>query len=82
MRQRVHFVGDAFENIGEAVGDRIHQFDKDGAAAQRFAVGCHFAIDEIGERSQFLEPHRDQAIAGQDETDRGRHRQLGLRSIN
>jgi len=41
-------LGDAFENIGEAVGDCIQQFDKHGAAAQRFTVGCQFAVDESG----------------------------------
>ena len=55
VRQRVEFGGDVFENVGEAIGDRVHQPGKDRSAAQRVALGRQVAIGERRERAQLLE---------------------------
>ena len=72
--ERIELIGNPFENIGEAVDDRIHQFDKDRTTGQRLGIRCEFAVDEIAERGYFLEPHRYQPFAGQHEPDRRRYR--------
>ena len=44
VRQLIQVGGDIFENVGEPVGDRIHQPGKYGGAGQRVGFGRKIAV--------------------------------------
>ena len=47
VRQGVELGGDVFENVGETVGNRIHQPGKDGGAGQRIGLGRQLVLREM-----------------------------------
>ena len=64
MRQRVEFRGDPFEDVGDAVDNRLHQ------PGEGFAGASRRRLAERGEGNQLLEPHRDQPLRPEHKADR------------
>jgi hypothetical protein len=82
VRQRIEFAGDTFENVGEAVGNRVHQAGKDRSTAQRVTFCRQVTVGERLEHIQLFEPHRDQPLVRQHEANWRRQRLVGVGAID
>ena len=76
MRHIVELCGDAFENIGDAIDDRIHQ------ASKRLMWGRVHSLGGGRERGRRLKTHRDEVLRRQNKADRRRLRIVGSGAVH
>ena len=78
VRDLVDLRAHALQDVGGAIDDRIQEVHE-----HRFSVHCRRAypgelVADHHERTRLVVAHRDQPVSGEDESDRGRFRRLGV----